>query len=284
MEDLYKNQVFSKEDSNSNTFFGSLEDEINTLKSILSKGLNMPEEEIKISFPSLKNFYFVNNVYKSSWAIYIHNEKLPKLLFTGNFLIQGGHFGKRSSKSIFGAKALSNLTSIANTYSLQASTFKQNWTLDLNLFEENDSKLKLTRKEYQEFLTILNKVRAQWLLHLCEEGNFDFVISEFSEPSDQMFFIDIESVDSLATKIKTFFKPITESSINLLKKLSQGTEFEGKFLNLQPGNWLRDDILIEMEKYNSNKFFDTEPVSDYKSEYEMNSPFKAKMQALKPIF
>ena len=35
---------------------------------------------------------FINNIYKSSWAIYIRNEELPKLLYTGNFLIQGGKY------------------------------------------------------------------------------------------------------------------------------------------------------------------------------------------------
>lgn len=281
------------ENSNQNLEFNSLggepldylSEQIVQLKEILAFGLGLEKEEIKVSFPSLSNFYYVNNVYKSSWAIYINKDKLPKLLFTGNFLIQGDKYGNRSSKSLFGVNALLSLTSIANTFSTQASFFKQNWTLDLNLFEENESKLKLTVKEYQQFLTILNRVRAQWLLHLCEEGNFDFVIGEFSEPSDPMFFMDLDSIDALGTKIKTFFKPISEKAISLFKTLSIDTEFEGKFANPQPGSWIRDDVLLEMEKINSDKFFIKEnPINIFSDESASinSSPFK--VQALKPIF
>ena len=241
-----------------------LDEEITRLKLILSSALNIPLEEIKSSFPALNNFYYVNNVFKSSWAIYIKKEDTPKLLYTGNFLIQGDKFGKRSLKSPFGSDALSSLTSLANTFSTQASFFKQNWTLDLDIFENDENKLKITRKEYQDFLSALNNVRAHWLLHLSEEGDFDFAISEFSEPSDPLFFIDLDSIDSTATKIKTFFKPISPKAISIFKELSKNTEFEGKFCNLQPGNWIRDDVLIEMQQFAVshveiiNKPFDTE--------------------------
>ncbi len=261
-----------------------LQEQVGMLQALLSYGLNLPTEEIKISFPALNNFYFVNNVYKSSWAIYTHKDKLPQLLFTGNFIVQGGKYGNRSARSPFGAKALSPLTSIANTFSLEASTFKQNWTLDLNLFEEDSGKLAFSVKEYKEFLNLLNKLRAQWLLHLSEEGNFDFVISELSEPSDPIFFMDLESFDSQATKVKTYFKPISEKSLTLFQKLSANTEFEGKFFNLQPGTWLRDDVLIELEKFYSEKFFGNETVlvSAENNEYNSNDPFR--VQALKPSY
>ena len=261
-----------------------LEEQISLLKSLLAYALGISQDEIKASFPSLSNFYFVNNVYKSSWAIYTHDEKLPKLLFTGNFLIQGGQYNSRSPKSPFGAKALSPLTSIANTFSIEASTFKQNWALDLNLFEEESNKLKFTVNEYKEFLKLLNNLRAQWLLHLSEEGNFDFVICEFSEPSDPLFCTDLESIDSLATKIKIFFKPISQKAISLFQTLSTGTEFEGKFYSLQPGSWLRDDVLIELEKYYSEKFFNGEKVQIELEapEYNINNPFK--IQALRPTY
>lgn len=281
MEDFNQNQVFNPDGHT----LDYLDEQISQLKEILAVGLNLKKEEIKVSFPTLNNFYFVNNVYKSSWAIYINNEKLPKLLFTGNFLIQGDKYGNRSAKSLFGAKGLSGLTSIANTFSTQASFFKQNWTLDLNLFEENENKLKLTVKEYQQFLTLLNRVRSQWLLHFCEEGNFDFVVGEFSEPSDPMLFMDLDSFDALGTKIKTFFKPISEKAISIFKTLSEETEFEGKFANPQPGSWIRDDVLLEMEKINSEKFFAGEVMSNIvreDTEVSIASPFK--IQALKPTF
>ena len=263
---------------------GYLEEQINLLRSMLSYALGVKELEIKISFPTLKNFYFINNVYKSSWAIYIHDEKLPKLLYTGNFLIQGGNYAKRSSRSTFGMDTLSPLTSIANTFSSEASIFKQNWTLDLDLFQDSADKLRFSVKEYKEFLKLLNRVRAQWLLHLSEEGNFDFVIIEFSEPSDQVFFADLENVDSLATKIKTYFKPISENSLKLFQKLAHGSEFEGRFFNLQPGAWLRDDVIVEMGNCYSEK-----PLEGKKSklsgditEQGYNNPFK--IQAFKPIY
>lgn len=280
MEDSSQNQAFYNSGDETLDY---LSEQITQLKEILAYGLSLQKDEIKVSFPSLNNFYYVNNVYKSSWAIYISKDKLPKLLFTGNFLIQGGKYGNRSSKSLFGVNGLSPLISIANTFSTQASFFKQNWTLDLNLFEENENKLKLTVKEYQQFLTILNRVRAQWLLHLCEESNFDFVIGEFSEPSDPMLFMDLDSLDALGTKIKTFFKPISEKAIALFKTLSLDTEFEGKFANPQPGSWIRDDVLLEMEKFNSEKFLieENHPVSQ-ESEPNISSPFK--IQALKPTY
>ena len=264
-----------------------LEEEIELIKSLLSYGLNLPANEIKVSFPTLKNFYTVNNVCKSSWAIYIHKEKLPKLLYTGNFIIQGGNkYAPRSPKSPFGAKALSPLTSIANTYSTEASHFKQNWALDLNLFEEDGIKLRFSVNEYKEFLKLLNTVRAQWLLHLSEEGNFDLVICEFSEPSDPFFFIDLENIDSLAARIKIYFKPISQNALNLFQNLSTGTEFEGKFFSLQPGTWLRDDVLIELEKFYKERFFeDTNVQINFEiqhAEQGTNNPFR--VQALKPSF
>ncbi|MBI3589927.1 MAG: hypothetical protein HY094_00940 [Candidatus Melainabacteria bacterium] len=260
-----------------------LDEQVSVLRSMLSYGLNLPLEQIKISFPTLKNFYIVNGIHKSSWAIYINHEKLPKLLYTGNFLIQGGQFGKRSQRSPFGAQALSQLTSVANTFSCEASFFKQNWTHDLNLFGEDSEKLKFSVKEYQEFLKILNIVRAKWLLHLSEEGNFDFVIIEFSEPSDPLFFVDLENLDSSATRIRIHFKPITQNALNLFQSLSTGTEFEGKFVSLQPGTWLRDDVLIEMEKFYADRFFNGEQVKIQfeNTEYNFSNPFK--VQALKPI-
>ena len=263
-----------------------LGDQIDTLKALLSYALNTPEEKIKVNFPTLKNFYFINNVYKSSWAIYVQNDNLPKLLYTGNFLIQGDKYGKRSGKSPFGAKALSPLKSVANTFSYEASLFKQNWAQDLNLFEEDSDKLKFTVKEYQDFLKLLNNIRAQWLLHLSEEGNFDFVICEFSEPSDPIFFVDLESFDSMAVKIKTYFKPISERALKLFQTLASNTEFEGKFYNLQPGTWLRDDVLIELEKYYSAKFSEDEKIlsgseNQIEFEYGFNNPFK--VQAFRPM-
>jgi len=278
MEDIEKNQLIF------NNTLEYLDEYINFLRSMLSYALNIPFEEVKISFPTLKNFYLVNNIYKSSWAIYTSQEKLPKLLFTGNFLIQGEQFGKRSSKSPFGAIALNPLTSIANTFSYEASFFKQNWTHDLNLTEESQDKLQFTVKEYQEFLKLLNFVRAQWLLHLSEEGNIDFVISEFSEPSDPLFFMDLENLDSSATKTKTYFKPISQNALNLFQALAKNTEFEGKFFSLQPGTWLRDDVLIELEKFYKEKFFGNENIKIQldSSEYNYGGPFK--VHALKPMF
>lgn len=249
-----------------------LHEEIVTLRAMLANALGLQFDEIKVSFPSLDNFYMSNNVYKSSWAIYIQNSKLPELLYTGNFLIQGGSFGKRASKSPFGADTLSSLTSVANTFSYDASRYKQNWTLDLSLFDEDKNKLKFSVKEYQEFLTLLNIVRAKWLLHLSEEGNFDFVIIEFSEPSDQLFFMNLENVDSVATKIKTYFKPISQKALNLFRVLSSGSEFEGKLVSLQPGTWLRDDVLIEIHHHHFEKV-DEKDLSD-NLDYGFNNPFK----------
>ena len=282
MDQIEQNQVLI------NSSIDYLEEQIHLIKSMLAYALNISLDEIKVSFPTLKNFYFVNNVYKSSWAIYTHKDKLPRLLYSGNFLIQGGQYSQRSLKSPFGAKALSPLTSIANTFSYEASHFKQNWALDLNLFEEDSNKLKFSVKEYQEFLKLLNDLRALWSLHLSEEGNFDFVIIEFSEPSDPIFFIDLENIDSLAAKIKTYFKPISQNALNLLQKLSFNTEFEGKFVSLQPGTWLKDDVLIEMEKFHSEKFYDGEKlqIELEEDEKEKNNtsynPFK--VQALKPTY
>ncbi len=262
---------------------GYLEEQISLLKSMLSYALEIKESDVKISFPTLKNFYFTNNIYKSSWAIYIHNEKLPKLLYTGNFLVQGGNYAKRSSRSPFGIDVISPLTSIANTFSIEASLFKQNWTLDLDLFQDSSDKLKFSVKEYKDFLKLLNTVRAQWLLHLSEEGNFDFVIIEFSEPSDPLFFVDLESVDSLATKIRTYFKPISENSLTLFQKLSVGTEFEGKFFNLQPGAWLRDDVILEVGNFYAERILDEKKNKVFNDVPELiyNNPFKT--QAFKPI-
>ena len=264
---------------------GYLEEQINLLRKMLSYALDIKESEIKISFPSLKNFYFLNNIYKSSWAIYIHDEKLPKLLYTGNFLIQGGDYAKRSNRSTFGINVLSSLTSIANTFSIEASMFKQNWTLDLGLFQDCTDKLKFSVVEYKEFLKLLNRIRAQWLLHLSEEGNFDFVIIEFSEPSDPVFFIDIENVDSLATKVRTYFKPISEYSLNLFQELTHGTEFEGRFFNLQPGVWLRDDVIIEIENFCDEKSLEEKRNGLSVEIIEpsvYSSPFK--IQAFKPTY
>ncbi len=240
---------------NNTSFTKHFDFQINQIKSLLSYGLNLSDEEINISFPSLNNFYYINNAYKSSWAIYVLVDSTPQLLFTGNFLIQGGKFGNRSVRSPFGAKALSPLTSIASTFSTKASYFKQNWTSDLALIDGNSQLLRFSMKEYKEFLKLLNIMRAQWLLYLSEEGSIDFVISEFSEPSDALFFMDLEEFDSQATKIKTYFKPISQKALTLFQKLSENTEFEGKFFNLQPGTWLRDDVLIELEKFYSEIFF-----------------------------
>ena len=263
---------------------GYLEEQINLLRSMLSYALSVKEIEIKISFPTLKNFYFINNIYKSSWAIYIHDEKLPKLLYTGNFLIQGGNYAKRSIRSTFGIEALSPLISIANTFSTEASIFKQNWTLDLDLFQDSTNKLKFSVQEYKDFLKLLNTVRAQWLLHLSEEGNFDFVIIEFSEPADPVFFVDLENVDSLAAKIRTYFKPISENSLNLFQKLARGTEFEGRFFNLQPGVWLRDDVIVEMGSLYNEKSLEEKKskLSGGNFDQGYNNPFK--IQAFKPIY
>lgn len=278
MDQLEQNQFLS------NAKVDYLEEQISLLKSMIAYALDVPVDDIKVSFPSLNNFYFVNNVYKSSWAIYIHKDKLPKLLYTGNFLIQGGQYNERSPKSPFGAKALSPLTSVANTFSVEASTFKQNWALDLNLFEEEGEKLKFTVNEYKEFLKLLNHIRAQWLLHLSEEGNFDFVICEFSEPSDSLFFTDLENIDSLATKIKIYFKPISRKAISLFQNLSSNTEFEGKFFSLQPGSWLRDDVLIELEKFYSEKFFPDEKIQfdAEPQDISITNPFR--IQALRPTY
>ncbi len=260
-----------------------LDEQVTLLKSMLSYGLNIPFEDIKVSFPSLKNFYFINNVYKSSWAVYIHVDKLPKLLYTGNFLIQGGKYGKRSSRSPFGIEELSGLTSIANTFSYEASHFKQNWTLDINLFENEPEKLNFSVKEYQEFLKLLNTIRSQWTLHLSEEGNIDFVITEFSEPSDPLFFMDLENFDSAATKIKTYFKLISPASIQQFQRLSINTEFEGRFCNLQPGMWLRDDVLIEISKFIPDTLLDTEKQKQKdQADTSYSNPFR--IQALKPSY
>lgn len=262
-----------------------LHDQAEHIKSMLSYGLDLPPEEIKINFPKLNNFYYSNKVYKSSWAIYIHRNKMPKLLYTGNFLIQGGPFTKRSNKSPFGAKALNSLISVANTFSYDASYFKQNWTLDLNLFEEGAGKLNFTVKDYQEFLRQLNIFRGMWLLHLSEEGSYDFVISEFSEPSDPVFFIDLDNFDSSATKVKTYFKLISEEAFNLFKNLSSGTEFEGKFHNLQPGMWIKDDVIIEMENLFEERFFGEQKpdiINNPQAEIEFKNPFR--IQALRPSY
>lgn len=278
MGQLEKNEI------NQASSIGYLEEQISYLRSMLSYALDINETEVKINFPTLKNFYFVNNIYKSSWAIYTHREKLPKLLYTGNFLIQGGNYAKRSTRSPFGIDALSSLTSVANTFSFEASLFKQNWTLDLDLFQDSADKLKFSVKEYKDFLQLLNRIRAQWLLHLSEEGNFDFVIIEFSEPSDPVYFVDLGSIDSLATKVRTYFKPISEHSLNLFQKLALGTEFEGKFFNLQPDAWLRDDVIIEIGNFYTEKIFEEKDSKLFNEviDQSYNNPFK--MQAFKPIY
>lgn len=261
-----------------------LDEQICNLKTVLSYGLSVTPEEIKISFPNIENFYPVNNIYKSSWAIYTQEGTLPKLLFTGNFFIQGGQenkYSKRSKRSPFGAPALSHLTSVANTFSYNASIFKQNWTLDLNLLGNDSNKLNLSVEEYKDFLKLLNLIRIKWLLHVSEEGNFDFVISEVSEPSDSLYFMGIESFDSTASKIKTYFKPISEEAVSTFKSLAETTEFEGKFSNLQPGTWIKDDVLIELEKLYSNKFYNSEIATVVKAK-EFNvleeNPFKVEFQ------
>ncbi|OGI07359.1 MAG: hypothetical protein A3I68_04885 [Candidatus Melainabacteria bacterium RIFCSPLOWO2_02_FULL_35_15] len=278
MGQLEKNEI------NQASSVGYLEEQISYLRSMLSYALDINEAEIKINFPTLKNFYFVNNIYKSSWAIYTHREKFPRLLYTGNFLIQGGNYAKRSTRSPFGIDALSSLTSVANTFSFEASLFKQNWTLDLDLFQDSADKLKFSVKEYKDFLQLLNRIRAQWLLHLSEEGNFDFVIIEFSEPSDPVYFVDLGSIDSLATKVRTYFKPISEHSLNLFQKLALGTEFEGKFFNLQPDAWLRDDVIIEIGNFYTEKIFEEKDNKLFNEviDQSYNNPFK--MQAFKPIY
>lgn len=278
MGQLEKNEI------NQSSSIGYLEEQISYLRSMLSYALDINETEIKINFPTLKNFYFVNNIYKSSWAIYTHREKFPRLLYTGNFLIQGGNYAKRSTRSPFGIDALSSLTSVANTFSFEASLFKQNWTLDLDLFQDSADKLKFSVKEYKDFLQLLNRIRAQWLLHLSEEGNFDFVIIEFSEPSDPVYFVDLGSIDSLATKVRTYFKPISEHSLNLFQKLALGTEFEGKFFNLQPDAWLRDDVIVEIGNFYTEKIFEEKDSKLFNEviDQSYNNPFK--MQAFKPIY
>ena len=275
MEQDDKNQLLL----NGTSFTEHLDSQINQLKTMLSYGLDLFVEDIKVTFPSLNNFYFVNNAYKSSWAIYVLKDSNPQLLFTGNFLMQGGEFGNRSVRSPFGAKALSPLKSIASTFSTKASYFKQNWTTDLALIDGNSELLRFSIKEYKEFLKLLNITRAQWLLYLSEEASIDFVISEFSEPSDPLFFMDLEEFDSQATKIKTYFKPISQKALTLFQKLSQNTEFEGKFFNLQPGIWLRDDVLIELEKFYSEKFFGNDKVEIQTDNFNdadcgFNNPFK----------
>lgn len=270
-----QNSIFS------NTTSSYLEEYFSHIRSMLSYALNLSESEIKISFPSLSNFKFINGVYKAPWAIFIHQDKLPKLLYAGNFLIQGGSYPLRSPKSAFGMKPLLELTSLANSFSQNASYFKQNWTLDLNLVEDVDSgKLRFSLKEYKEFLKLLNKVRSQWLLHLSEEGNVDFVIIEFSEPSDQLFFIDLENRDSLASTIKTYFKPISPKALTVFQQLSKKTEFEGKFYNLQPGSWLRDDVMIEIKDFHNN-ISEVQIVENQSQEndYVFSNPFR--IQAFK---
>jgi hypothetical protein len=61
------------------------------------------------------------------------------------------------------------------------------------------------------------------------------------------------------------------------------TEFEGKFYNLQPGTWLRDDVLIELEKFYSEKFFNGQKVIFQLDAQDpgFTNPFK--VQILKPI-
>lgn len=236
---------------------GHLEESFNHLKLNLATALDLNLEDIRISFPTLKNFYSVNNIYKSSWAIYLDDVDIPKLLFSGNFLIQGKDYSKRSRKSPFGADAFLDLSSLANTYSYDASIFKQNWTMDLNLTQTETSKINFTVKEYKEFLKILNRLRALWLLHLCEEARIDFVICEFSEPSDQIYFADLEKIESGATKIKSYFKLVSENAMDLFKNLAVGTEFEGKFYSLQPGTWINEDVLIELQNLYPEKFYES---------------------------
>lgn len=247
-----------EQSENNQSLESLLEQDVQTIKTILAYGLSMNESDIKVSFPSLKNFYEVNGIFKSSWAIYTHEGKLPNLLYTGNYIIQGPNYTKRSKRSPFGASALSPLTSVASTFSKDASLFKQNWTHDISLVGEEEGKLNLTLQEYQELLRLINKVRAKWTLHLSEEGNFDFVISEFSEPNESPFFVGLDGLDSAATRIKTYFKPTNEDALSLIKTLAAGTEFEGKFYNIQPGTWVKDDVLIEMEKLFSDKFYNGE--------------------------
>ena len=261
-----------------------LDDNLDLLKSLLSYALHLKSSDIKVSFPTLKNFYVTNNIYKSSWAIYINNdeEKVPKLLYTGNLFIQGGKFSARSSKSPFGMDILSPLTSIANTFSHDASVYKQNWTVDLDLYEDDPNKLKFSIKEYQYFLKLLNILRAQWSLHLCEEINFDFVIIEFSEPSDQLFFIDLESIDSTATKVKTYFKPVSQKSLSIFQQLATKSEFEGKFFNLQPSSFIRDEIICELESFYQGKKLSSRNIAEENEQnFVNNNPFR--VEIFKPV-
>ena len=244
-----------------------LGEQIYLIRSILAVSLDLNLEDVKINFPMLKNFHSVNNVYKSSWAI--HSNELQKLFFAGNFLAQGGEYSKRSIRSPFGSEVLSSLTSLANTFSYSSSICKQNWALDLNIYGKEEHKLNLSVNEYKEFLRLLNMLRAQWLLHLSEEGKFDFVICEFSEPSDPLYFIDLESIDSNASKIKTYFKLVSEDALKKFRQLSTDTEFEGRFLNLQPGAWLREDILVELLSFNNQYNVKIEPNDDYTGPFKM---------------
>ena len=78
--------------------------------------------------------------------------------------------------------------------------------------------------------------------------------------------------------IKTYFKPISNKALDIFRMLSIGTEYEGKILNLQPGVWLRDSVLIELEKFYSERFFQGDTIN--LSLFEENSldttfnPFK----------
>ena len=46
-----------------------LEEEITLLREMLSYALGVNQSEIKFSFPTLKNFYFTNNIYKLAYFI-----------------------------------------------------------------------------------------------------------------------------------------------------------------------------------------------------------------------
>ena len=117
-----------------------------------------------------------------------------------------------------------------------------------------------------------------------EEGNFDFVIIEFSEPSDPVYFVDLGSIDSLATKVRTYFKPISEHSLNLFQKLALGTEFEGKFFNLQPDAWLRDDVIIEIGNFYTEKIFEEKDNKLFNEVIDQSYNNLFKMQAFTPIY